>query len=71
MRTTMLEAYYWNGAWAVQRASVVLDHDGRSLFCNGYADPMLFPRLSEAESAFYEFLADKKPASYCDMANVQ
>lgn len=57
--TTILQATYQNGRWGSNRASVSTWSDGHITFCNGFADPMVYPDYSAAKRAFHSFLADK------------
>lgn len=57
---TILEAFYHNGRWGRQRASVY-EQDGFYYFNNGFADPLRCDDLADAEAYFTAFLADRKP----------
>ena len=58
--TTLIQATYRNGKWGNNRASVSVWSDGLVTFCNGFADPMVYPSYSAAKAAFHRFIADKQ-----------
>lgn len=59
--TTILQAYYHNGRWGTQRASVFVE-GGRAFFNNGFADALCCHSLADAEAHFHSFIADMTPA---------
>ena len=59
--TPITSAYYRNGRFGTNRASVSTDASGAGYFCNGYGDPIRYANAPEAESAFYNFIADQIP----------
>lgn len=59
--TIILHAYYRNGRWGTQRASVFVE-GGRAYFNNGFADSLCCRSLADAEAHFHSFIADMIPA---------
>ena len=57
----IMEAYYRNGRWGTQRASVFVE-DGRAYFNNGFYDPLFCRTLADAENHFHGFIAARIPA---------
>ena len=58
----ILEAYYRNGRFGHNHATVRLHDDGHCTFCDGSGDPWRVRDIAEAEEWFRDFMADKVPA---------
>jgi len=59
--TPIISAYYRNGRFGTNRASVSTDATGAGYFCDGYGDPFRYATILDAERAFADFIADMIP----------
>ena len=57
----IMTAYYRNGRFGTNRASVSTDATGAGYFCNGYGDLFRYATVLDAERAFTNFIADMIP----------
>lgn len=60
---TLIAAFYHNGRFDVQRASVSRDADGSFVFCDGHGDPWACKSYADAKARMIAYMADKRIVS--------